>query len=249
MKNILPLATIVAFTFLTGCVSTQLSNRQGTRIATQQRPAGQDAKLAPRANSVQSAEQAPAPADDAWKEVNCMDHDSVSRFLAAFPASSHTDEARLALVATEKLEAIRNKTSAPDYVIRFAKLGNYWEYWAARPKDLGVVGYAVGGFSPVVGGAAWFPGFTGGKTPGHNTFFNDNNAVPAMHTSDGSMAVFTTGGAKLGWVSNFYITTPENERLVFGVVDGVGLVYLAGVGQIVEPDGTAVSLPKKTASQ
>jgi hypothetical protein len=249
MKIIPPIVLATALASLSGCVPPPPPNQSAASTRVQAQHADGAAALPQPTSQAQSAEKKEDPSDQAWQEVNCLDHDSVSHFLATFPTSSHGDEAKLALVATEKLDALRSKTSAPDYVIPFSKLGKYWEYWAGRPKDFGVVGYGVGGFSPYVGGAGWFPGFTGGKTPGHNTFFNDNNAVPAMHTADGSMAVFKTSGARMGWVSDFHITTPEKERLVLGVVDGVGLVYLSGVGEIVEPDGTVVTLPKKAGSQ
>jgi hypothetical protein len=188
-------------------------------------------------------------ADEAWAGVNCLERDSLSRFLAAFPESPHASEAKLALAAAERFNAIQSKESVPEYVIPFQKLGGKWNDWKRYNLGLGVVGYLAkperlpNGQSIVSIG--YFPPFTGGKTPGYRTMAMDNDSVPVIPSADGSIAAFKTGGVQYGWVGGFTVTTPGDNPVVFGVLNGVGLVYLAGVAEIREPDGSLVSLPKK----
>lgn len=186
--------------------------------------------------------------DKAWEGVNCLERASVSRFLAAFPESTHTSEAKLALSAAEKFDDIRNKQSAPDYVIPFQKLGPKWAEWHRYGLGLGAVGYLA---KPetlpdgrIVVAIGYFPPFTGGKTLGYRTFAMDSDSFPIIPSVDGSIVAFRTGGVTYNWVEGFTVTTSDENSVVFGVLDGVGLVYLTGVAVIREPDGSTVSLPR-----
>ena len=63
-------------------------------------------------------------------------------------------------------------------------------------------------------------------------------------TGDGSIIAFRTNGLWLVYLGHILFKTPTDCSLYFGVVEGKGLVYLMGTGEVVLPDGQIIKLEK-----
>ncbi len=167
----------------------------------------------------------------AWEQIKCLDVASLETLLAEFPDGSHAYDAELFIALSRKIEVIQAGQEKPEFVIGFPQLGSRWQAWERDSPGTGLMGYTLSRNSQGVALGISF------LLPGCAISF-DMSGMPMTSTGDGSIVTFMTNGLEFEYLNSIVIQSSEQETLFFGVIDGLGLVYLHGNGKVVMPNGT-----------
>ncbi len=174
--------------------------------------------------------------DTAWSKVDALKKASLERYLKEFPKGTHSDEATRYLAMHKKMSDVKEGKAKLTSGITEEQLGSTWKAWKKQypyVESCGVFvkktdsGTTMGTFDPVGGGA----------TPSGMAF--DENQNPMLPTGDGSIVGMKTGGIKMHYLGLVF-ETPDEQAMIFGVVENVGLVHLGGVGKVTLADGKVI---------
>jgi len=206
-----------------------------------------------------AAEEEKTPEDLAWEEVNCLDLPALEAFLQAFPDGEHAEDAQLAKTLQETMAAIRADQLEPKYVVPFAALGDYWQYWKSQAQaegfTAGILGYfaqptEIDGQPAISSGISFLFSIAtpySGSGPGAILFDAYGNAM--CPTNDGSIVAFTTNGLDFGFLGEVVFKTSGDEPIFFGVIDEIGLVHLLGEGEVTFPDAPPVEVASGASAE
>ncbi len=170
--------------------------------------------------------------EDAWQKIQCGDVQSLQDFVTAFPDGVYTANINLYISIYKRMDEIKAGSVKSALVIPFADLGDRWQDWMKRQPGKGGIGYFLTESSMGI----FF-------IPGCRTISMDNYGSPVTSTGDGSIAAFRTDGLDLEFLNSILIQSAPGDILHFGVIDGMGLVYLRGSGKVTLPNGSVVNLP------
>jgi hypothetical protein len=196
------------------------------------------------ASWVAAQEDKPKPPEQkAWEEVDSFNKQSLKDFMERFPESNLAQQAKTAIELQDKLAALNERMSEPDFAISLDMLGEKWKEWQKRTPGKGIIGYFTKK-SEGISKLGWFSPkpFSGGKTPRQDTFSFDERGILISPTGDGSIVAFRTYGLKFELFKGLLFETPGDEPMYFGVIEGKGLVYLKGTGKVTLPNGKTINL-------
>lgn len=179
-----------------------------------------------------TTQTASAAEEDAWQKIQCGDVQSLQDFVTAFPDGVNAANVNLYISVYKRMEEIKSGSVKSPLVIPFTDLGDRWQDWEKRAPNKGGIGYYLNESSMGV----FF-------IPGCRTVSMDGYGAPVTSTGDGSIAAFRTDGLDLEFLNSVVFQSAQGDILHFGVIDGMGLVYLRGSGKVTLPNGTAVNLP------
>ena len=179
----------------------------------------------------------------AWIAVEKGSVASLEKYLAKRPRGSRYKEATLFLPLAKRLEGIATGKIQAAVTI---PLEEYGEDWKPSDRKVGAavsynrtqrIGEHTGGFwlygSPDFEDPAVF-------SPGK---FGDGafSRWPLnVRAGNGSLIAFDTAGDECPLRERPIIVSEKNNIVYFGVVDGVGLVHIAGAGRVIFKDGKVV---------
>lgn len=170
--------------------------------------------------------------EQAWREIQCLDSQSLQEFLTAFPEGTYANDAELYLSLFQEIADIKSGLKEPSFVIPFDTLGDRWQDWKQRLPDKGAVGYyAAKESGNIVLGASFL-------FPGCGVISFDAYGTLVTPTGDGSVVTFKTNGLEFEYLNSIVIESSGEEILYFAIIENVGLVHLHGRGMVTMPDGS-----------
>ena len=163
-------------------------------------------------------------------KLDLLDIESVRAYIDKLPSGKMAPIAIAALSYISPLNEIENHMREAKCAIPFEKLQDFWLMHNNLSSFKGAVLIYVkdndinmGSFMPTLGAQIW---------PYSKI---DPSGVSVLPTAGGSLYAFSTNGLPFEFINKIIITTPANEKLVFGVVNDIGLVPVVGVGTILVP--------------
>jgi hypothetical protein len=209
-----------------------------------------------------------AAESNAWANVNALDTSTINAYLTNFPNGQHSEKAKACLVMHMRMDTVRKeKDHSVKEIIPNAHLGFYWllyKKWYPETATAGLLISTndlsqfrpVGGLATpsgvVIGNTLLNLGFDGppsfvaripeGKKPDDTDTWN----LVMLPTGDGSIVSINTAGWTMHYIGCAFKTADSNP-LIFGVVTNVGLVYLAGAGEVKLDDGALLTFPPATS--
>jgi hypothetical protein len=176
-------------------------------------------------------EQEATQEEDAWRNVDLIESDTLETYLELFPSGGNADYARLFLAMDEKINAIRDGEEEPEFVISEEVLGENWAFRKEINPSCCFIGVSL-------------------RSPDIEYHYSDPGGIPTIRhegvwvlpAGDGSIVALDTNGTECYYLSDIGFQTPGEDPLYFVVIDGVGWVYLHGEGKVILPDGEEVTL-------